>query len=198
MAATLFIYIGCGTVTTFSATQGFGRWATHKMGAAGRQGTGCCCSCCCDGTCAAILNMHATYSPVQTESLLPAACDCQPPCIRRTLKWGKGRLLSTCELVSTPALQAPACLPAAGCCRGFQIESATDRATNNTQADVARISNNILTNPSWGIISAFAFGLAITGQGVLSGVCPSLVGKRPVPACRGTARQTLLAAGRVS
>ncbi|GAB4824147.1 hypothetical protein N2152v2_011193 [Parachlorella kessleri] len=45
---------------------------------------------------------------------------------------------------------------------GFQIETATDRATNNTQIDITRLTNNILTNGSWGVTTALAFGFAIT------------------------------------
>jgi hypothetical protein len=47
-----------------------------------------------------------------------------------------------------------------------------EKASGDMNKDVGNLATNILTNPSWGVITALAFGLAITGE--LSAACAVL------------------------
>ncbi|GAB4820145.1 hypothetical protein N2152v2_007191 [Parachlorella kessleri] len=46
---------------------------------------------------------------------------------------------------------------------GFELGKVV-KSTGDVGSDTTTLSNNILTNPSWGIITALAFGLGITGK----------------------------------
>ncbi|PRW56449.1 aquaporin [Chlorella sorokiniana] len=47
--------------------------------------------------------------------------------------------------------------------KDFQLESTTNRAEGDIRANIRELSNNVATTGSWGITTALAFGLAITG-----------------------------------
>ncbi len=63
-----------------------------------------------------------------------------------------------------PSETRPACKTRAPPpCSGFELGKVV-RSTEDVGSDTTTLSNNILTNPSWGIITALAFGLGITGK----------------------------------
>lgn len=78
---------------------------------------------------------------------------------------------------------------------GFSMapEAQGGQTVGNVQADVSKLTNNVLTNGSWGVTTALAFGLAITvmayATGHLSGgqINPAVSLSLFVGACNGCA-----------
>ncbi len=48
--------------------------------------------------------------------------------------------------------------------RGFELGSVTNRSSADVLSDIRSLADNLATNASWGITTALAFGLAITGE----------------------------------